>query len=213
MKIYLHWWIDVNAGQMPTYIQQLKKILLEVQPKQVLHIPFARTWVCKRNRRKGENRLPELLPDVPMQYLDGRFVEDIELVEIENVFVIISGWNDNHNLYRSITNNHELEHIVRSAPYILWDSAGMMVLGKYFRWYGQYDQDNHPGLWCVDMVGIPHFTERGRTNHPEFYLKNFDIQHVIGLDELTILEIDDWVIGQTWWEWSSYIYDTSHFSS
>lgn len=52
MKLYLGWWYNADLGEQIVLSMHriIQNIFLEIGTKQILHIPFARTWIRKKNR-------------------------------------------------------------------------------------------------------------------------------------------------------------------
>lgn len=50
MKLVLGWWRNVEWGQYEEMKSLILEILVSLKAKQVLHIPFARTWIRKLSR-------------------------------------------------------------------------------------------------------------------------------------------------------------------
>lgn len=201
MKIYLHGWRNKETGQ-ELFFEQLSHIFKWENITQVLHIPFAKIWVVEKYGSRKQWWFQEKFPEI--EFLNARYKEDIQKVDISRIFVLITWWAGNVHLHRIITWYSPLFELVKNAPYILWSSAGMMVIWKQFRKKNDYF-DHHEWLWLVDYIGEPHCTARDRKKYLQQYINSFDVETVIWIDEDTILEREDSVFGKTRWEWSSYI--------
>ena len=75
-----------------------------------------------------------------------------------------------------------------------------MVLGKHFRSHKDY-KVTHPGLGLFNFVGEGHSSEQNKQPHLEHHLQRFpDLDFVLGIDEDTVVEIDETgKIIDSWW--------------
>lgn len=201
MKIYLHGWRNKETGR-ELFFQQLRTIFESEKISQVLHVPFAKIGVIEKFGSRKQWRFEEQFPSI--EFLNARYKEDIAQVDLSKVFVLITWGAGNVHLHRIIKNYSPLLKIIKNAPYILWSSAGMMVLWKQFRKKDDFF-DHHEGLWLIDYIWEPHCAARNRNKYLQQYIDRFDIDTVIGIDEDTVLEWEDWVFGETWGEGKSYI--------
>lgn len=204
-KVYFHGggWMDSHMTREPFYMQ-LEKVLQKEQVTQVLHVPFSRMWVWTKAYRRKEWWFQDRFPHI--QFYNALYREDLHVIDPANVFVLMTWWSDKMHLYLTIKGNPFLEEIIRTAPYLFWSSAGMMVLWTHFRSHKDY-KVTHPWLWLFNFVWEGHLTKQRKQAHLEYHLEKFsDIDFVLGIDEDTVVELDEsWNIITSWGEWS-YLY-------
>ena len=198
MKLYLWGWRDCDSGQKETLFEIVQWILEREHVEQVLHISFARTGVMKCNRWAF---LPERIKPVfeswGVEYLDGRFVDDIAAFNGDSVY--INGGNDNDFLVE-MCSQEPLLWAIMSARVIVWESAGAMVLGQRVRSARDWRRE---GLGIVKNTIIePHYVERDKEFKLRDGLDKYPWVVWVGIDEVTFVEYE-WgeygeVIGERW---------------
>lgn len=182
-----------EVGQAAEELKMIGKIMNEMKPRQVFHVPFARTSTSEpewsgdwfhRNIKLSEG----------IEYLNAERSEDMDLV-LDDPLVFLSGGSNNKNLLDMILQDDRLLRIISSASLIIGESAGAKVLGEYFRLKGaDNDSPMIKGLGIIaDVVIEPHYTER---NRQELLLKDMaetGVRYGLGIDTVTAI---DFINGQ-----------------
>ncbi|MEI8090760.1 MAG: Type 1 glutamine amidotransferase-like domain-containing protein [bacterium] len=119
MKLFLFGGAEIQLGQFIPQLELIEKVILEIKPKQILHIPFARTKAKEIERELG--RFTKNIHLDGIEYLNATNEEDI--VKAENPLIFISGGGENMNLVHKIQENPTLRNLVQHAEYIIGESA------------------------------------------------------------------------------------------
>ncbi len=204
MKAYLHGGFDLDEYNRTLFFKQLEKIFEKEKITQVLHIPFARAWVRDTITDWPTNRFSSYFPDI--KFLDAKFKEHIDLVDIEKVFIIMTWWSTWVYLTEFIHNYAPLEMIVKNAKWIFWSSAWMKALWTKYHKNWTY----HEWLGLINYIWEAHYSQyinkwKLERNVLQVHIEKFNIDYSIGIEKDTIVEIIDWKIGDTRWEGKSYI--------
>lgn len=193
MKLFLFGGVEIGLNQkVEQELKLIAQIIKNIKPKQVLHIPFARTsltegswqgnWFHRNIKLKG------------VTYLNADNKEDIAKAKLPLIF--ISGGSEHVNLLNKINSNPKLLKLIKNARYYIGESAGSMVLGTYQR-TGRLDGRRRmiKGLNVLkDTIIEPHYTERKRQAPLTKAMKQTQAKYGLGIDCLTALEFDikDW---------------------
>jgi peptidase E len=191
MKLFLFGGSEIDKGQFLPQLKLIETVILECKPKQVLHVPFART-IAKEVEWEGDWFNKYIILN-GIEYLNAAKPEDIE--RAKNPLVFLNGGGENINLFEKINSNKRLLDLVMNADYLIGESAGAKILGKYFRAIGGDDNSQMmPGLNIIkDSVIEPHYTERNRQPLLIKDLKDSDAKYGLGVDSMTavVFEVND----------------------
>lgn len=186
MKLYLFGWAETQEdwhSNVEPLLKLIENIIKEINPKQILHIPFARTTTSQMER-DGDwfNRHIHL---EWVEYLNATNEDDIK--KANSPLIFISGGSKTENLLKMIETNPSLEHLIRNAKYIIGESAGAKVLWNTVRikdelakWLGILE----------DTIIEPHYTQRGSQQLLEDEMQKSGMKYGIWLDEDTWMEFD-----------------------
>lgn len=187
MKIFLFGGAEI--GEVAKQLKMLEKIIKQVKPKQILHIPFARTDTLEeewqgdwfgRNIKLGKG----------MKYLNATSKLDISLARQPLVF--ISGGSNNINLLKKIKASPDLCRLIKTADCLIGESAGAKILGEYFRSKGENNTSKMlKGLGIIKNTVIePHYIQRHRQKLLDKDMAETGAKYGIGIDSLVVLEFN-----------------------
>lgn len=172
--------------------KQIHSILHEVNPKQILFIPFASG---KDSYTLESSKLIKLISK-STQFLDA--YNDSDLQKALNPLIFVIGGNDHIGLINTINTNQKLKELIFNCENYIGESAGAMVAGEYQR----SKKEGSPlikGLGLMpDTILEPHYTERARHELLPEEMKRGNIRYGIGLDEATGIHINTFVYPQKW---------------
>lgn len=180
MKVYLFG--GAEKGQARAELKLIEKVINELSPAQVLHIPFARTgsswpewkgdWFRRNiNLKKG------------IKYLRASRSKDMLMVNSPLIF--ISGGNECSRLIKKIKESKKLLSLIKNAEYIIGESAGSKLLGEYQRIEnGQLVK----GLGILkDSLIEPHYSTKKRQKLLLEEMRKTKVRFGVGIDSLTAL--------------------------
>jgi cyanophycinase-like exopeptidase len=190
MILYLFGGAETDQGQAPQLIALINQVLDEIQPRQLLHVPYARTKVSPEEEYIwGEGWVSRFLHVHSIDLLDARNKKDS--ARANNPAIFINGGSQRDLLYETIEANPELKEIIMSAPYVIGESAGAAVCGQFRRTYENNSMVIRPGLGLVkDSVIIAHYFYRSRQQELVDALKMSKANFGIGIDSLSGIKID-----------------------
>jgi peptidase E len=187
MRVVLFGGAEVELGQVKQECKLIEAVILRVSPSQVLHIPFARTESSEPEWSDGW--FERYIRIGPIEYLNANNQEDIK--KAKHPLVFISGGHEHRNLMKKICSNPRLLELVRSAEYIIGESAGSMILGEYFWGREGGEQKIQRGLGVIKNTGIvAHYTQRSRQQNLRDLVQETNIQYGIGIDSMTAIEFN-----------------------
>ena len=203
MKFYLWWgwnpeWWDIAFNEQLSYITE---ILKKNNTKQLLHIPFARTGIRKRNRDAfSPNNLKSIITWLWIEYLDASYFEDIAAYNWDTIYI---NWGNNCEFLFEMCNHSELLHAIKKSKNIIGESCWAMIFWKNF--------ENSKNIWQVwfgfieNTIIIPHYTEH---NMYESGIKGQEqtwVSTILWIDEATFIEYEEWKYWKTLGRWKTYI--------
>ncbi len=188
MKIYLFGGAEIDKGQFLPQLKLIEQVILECNPKQVLHIPFARQKASEKEWEQGWFGRNINIGDI--EYLNATREEDI--LKADKPLVFMSGGGGNINLLEKITADQRLFDFVINSEYLIGESAGAKILATYFRARGG---DNNSqmieGLDIIkDTVVEPHYTERNRQDLLIKDMQETGAQYGLGIDCVTAVSFE-----------------------
>ena len=187
MKIFLFGGAEI--GQVKQEVKMIGRIINNLAPRQVLHIPFAR---IKASEKEWEgdwfSRYIHLAKGI--EYLNAQQSSDVS--KAKSPLIFISGGGNNLQLIRKVKADKKILKMIRGASCIIGESAGAKILGKYFRSKGSDPASPMiAGLNIIkDTVIEPHYTERQRHKLLLEDMVETKTRYGIGIDAVTALELD-----------------------
>lgn len=183
MKLYLFGWASVDNNHIIQQLKLIEKVIRENNPKQVLYLPFARSpeteiarwedWFIKNVNLDG------------IEYLNAKSSKDI--AKAKNPFIIIMWWWQTKNLLQKIHESEILQKLIYKAEYIIWESAGAIVLAEFVRIEGNII----PGLWIIKNTIIEvHYTQRQRQSLLKKEMEETGVHYGVWIDEITGIEFE-----------------------
>lgn len=183
MKLYLFGWASVDNNHIIQQLKLIEKVIRENNPKQVLYLPFARSpeteiarwedWFIKNVNLDG------------IEYLNAKSSKDI--AKAKNPFIIIMWWWQTKNLLQKIHESETLQKLIYKAEYIIWESAGAIVLAEFVRIEGNII----PGLWIIKNTIIEvHYTQRQRQSLLKKEMEETSVHYGVWIDEITGIEFE-----------------------
>ncbi|KKQ96618.1 MAG: Cyanophycinase [Candidatus Woesebacteria bacterium GW2011_GWB1_39_12] len=190
MRLYLFGGAETDQGQAPKLKQLINKVLAQIRPRQLLHIPYARIKVPKGEEDVwGEGWVSKDLDLKEIELLDARNAFDIERADKPTIFM--NGGPQIDLLYEKITSDKSLYNLVMNANFIIGESAGSMISGEYIRTYKKNKAVVTKGLGILKETIIEaHYTQRRRYKLLRKEMKQVDAKYGIGIDSLTAAIID-----------------------
>lgn len=162
----------------------IEKVIHELKPKQIFHVPFARTSISQIERADG--RFTKHVNLDWIEYINAN--DEGALEKANSPLVFLSGGSKTSNLVKEIKANPALEQLIRNATYIIGESAGSKVLGTYLR----TEKDE-----MVEWLGIlkdtilePHYGEKNRQALLEKEMKETHMKYGVGIDVDTAMVFD-----------------------
>jgi peptidase E len=196
MKVILFGGAEEELGQIVPEIQLIGETIKRLQPRQVLHIPFARTDASEVEW--SGDWFNQHIHLGSIEYLNAANTGDIE--KARSPLIFMSGGGENINLLEKIKTDPQLLDLVETASCIIGESAGAKVLGAYFRAKGDdHNSDMVPGLSILkDTVVEPHYTERKRQELLVKDMEQSGTRYGIGIDAMTAIEFDNEAFPEKW---------------
>ncbi len=188
MKLYLFGWTDTEIKEVEKQMKLFEDIIKKVQPKQVLHIPFARSPETEK-ALGGPDWFIKHIDLQWSEYLNAANPADIE--KAENPMIIIIGGSQSGNLLEKIKDSPKLMELINKAKHIIGESAGSMILADYARIKDKAGINVMKALWTIkDTIIEPHYTQKQRQSLLEQEMKETGMRYGIWIDEMTGIEFD-----------------------
>ncbi len=204
MKLYLGWWYNADLGEQIVLSMHriIQNIFLEIGTKQILHIPFARTWIRKKNRGWFTPTIfAPYVQSLWIEYLNAEYLEDIEAFTWDTIY--INGWNDTEFLMSTLQSD-ALKEVIWTARAIVGESAGAMVWGSYF--HNNRSNGRTAWLWYLsNTIVVPHFSERWWLKKLHNGMRATGTSHWLWIDECTFVSYQDGQYWKTLWQWTIYL--------
>jgi cyanophycinase-like exopeptidase len=190
MKLYLFGGAEVPLGEVDPLIQLINQVIISIKPKQILHIPYARTNIPKGEEGIwGEGWVKSKLYLQNIELLDARKSEDLN--KADRPLIFINGGRDHRLLMQGIVSNRKLFDLVMNADYLIGESAGAMVVGEYKRDYVKNGTALARGLGILkDTIIEPLYTQRNRHDLLREEMQEINVDYGIGIDTVTGIVID-----------------------
>lgn len=200
MKFYLWWWWNPEWWELAfdEQLSYIKEILKINNTKQLLHIPFARTGIRKRNRDAfSPSNIKSIITWLWIEYLDASYFEDISLYNWDTIYI---NWGNNCEFLFEICNNEKLLNAINKSRIIIGESCGAMIFWKNF--------ENSQNTWLhwfnlIDnTIIVPHYTEHSMYESAVKWKQNTWVSTALGIDEATFITYEEWVyweIIDKWW--------------
>lgn len=190
MKLFLFGWAETHDGHsnVDPLLKLIEQTIKGIDPKQIFHIPFART-IATEPERDGD-WFHKHIHLRWVEYLNAANEGDIE--KVNSPLVFISGGGKTANLLEKIKTDSKLEQLIRNANHIIGESSGSMVLWEQVRIRGQDGKDILvKWLWIIkDTVLEPHYREKNRQALLEEEMKETHMKYGIGIDVETAMVFD-----------------------
>lgn len=187
MKLYLFWWAE--EGQALHECKMIESVIKSINPKQLLHIPFARVREASRPERQGD-RFHRMIDLGSIQYLNASNADD--LAKATNPTIFISGGNEHLNLINSIIQNPRLMELIHNSSHIIGESAWSKVLGSH---YTSSDENGNllliPSLNIIQNTVLEwHYTQRNKMDKLNYAIQHTQAAYGIGIDSCTAMIFD-----------------------
>lgn len=190
MQVFLFGWavtIEGHANVEPL-LKLIEQTIKNINPKQILHIPFAR--IVASEPEWDWDWFHRHIHLEWVEYLNAANEGDIE--RADNPLILISGGREHINLLTKIHNNPHLEQLIRNAKYIIGESAGAKVLWAYARILSKDGKRMlAPWLWIIkDTIIEGHYIEQGRQEFLMQEMKEMNLKYGIGVDSNAGISFD-----------------------
>lgn len=194
MKLYLFGGAEIDETKALPLKKLFNEVLNEIKPKQLLHIPYARTVVPEGEENIwGEGWVNRDLNLDGIELIDARNEGDFK--RAKNPAIFMNGGLQRNDLYDAIISNKKLNDLVIHAEYIIGESAGAMVCAEYRRTYPDNDKSK-PGYTTKGLGLLPdtiieaHYSQRNRQQQLRDEMKESGAKYGIGIDSYTGVIID-----------------------
>jgi cyanophycinase-like exopeptidase len=188
MRLYLFGGYEHSEREFNDFKLLLKETILSINPKSILHIPFADL----KGTKEGTNIewFKELMAELGIKVYDARSKEDIDTTDGKYIF--INGGHERDNLLTKINSNPKLLKLVMDAECIIAESSGSMAIGDKLRRYSASESDEiFEGLGILKGVIIePHYTTKNTEQLLTDELKKSGLDYGIGIDSSTGMVVD-----------------------
>lgn len=190
MKLYLFGGAELGPDQGSVLKALINKALLEIKPKQLLYIPFARPVAPEKEKYMwGEGWVTRDLNLEGVELLDARKEED--LAQAVNPAIFIPGGHERDNLYEKIISNKRLYKLVMNAENLIGESSGAMVTAEFRRTYRDGSQITTKGLGILkDTIIEAHYVQRQRQQALRDEMEETGAKYGLGIDSDTGVLID-----------------------
>lgn len=190
MKLYLFGGAETDQGQAPILKQLINKVIEEIKPKQLLHIPYARIKIPKGEENIwGEGWVPRDLNLDGIELLDARNKED--LTRTNKPIIFMNGGPQRDHLYEQIVQNKRLYDLVMNSDFIIGESAGLMVCAEYRSALHKNKYITKKGLGIVKSTIVEaHYTEKNRQQLLRDEMKETGALFGIGIDSIAGIVIN-----------------------
>lgn len=189
MKLFLFG--GAEFGEAARELKMIEGVIKSINPKQLLHIGFARTkdgWREERNWDWFSRNIS--IPEV--EYLNANNPDDVQ--KAVDPVIFISGGKEHENLINSINADPTLLKLIHNASYIIGESAGTKVLWTH---YATEDAEGNisllPSLAIIPNTVLEwHYTQRNKESKLDYAIQQTGAQYGIGIDSLTamVFELD-----------------------
>lgn len=196
MMLFLFGGAEIGIASVGPAIlkKQIKETLLQLHPKSILHIPFARLHPTEVDWKEGW--FPEMMHDASIQLLDARNTKDIDNAEGSAIF--INGGSGRKDLIDNLQRDKKLIELVMHAQYIVAESAGSMAMGEYLT-ADQSSAEIVKGLGLLKSTIIEvHYSEKNRQELLRNDLCRTHMRYGVGIDCATALVTDPQEFPNKW---------------
>jgi len=189
--------IDMPSRSVSLLKNLIRESILQIKPKSVLHIPFARLKAVPEDKGEwDEGWFKQLLMNTGIEILDARIQSDIDKAADSVIF--INGGPDRKTLVDTVNKNNSLLQKIFNANYIIAESAGSMAMGEYMR-ISRTDDNVMKALGILNNVIIePHYTEKNYQQYLPGDMKKSGVKYGIGIDSATGIIIDSQEFPSKW---------------
>jgi len=182
MKIFLFG--GAETGQARAELKMIEKVINDIKPKQLLHIPFARLRATEMEWAAGWfKRNIELSKGI--EYLNAR--REVDVARAKSPLVFISGGRNGLSLIQKIKASPRLLKLIKNAKIIIGESKGASVLCKYFTTKGNQSQMIKALGIIKDTIIKPHYSQRQRQASLIEDMAKTGVKYGIGLDSITAI--------------------------
>ena len=194
MKLYLFGGAELQLGQDVSLKQLIKDIVLSLNPKFVLHVPFARLHPTEQAFREGWFK--QLLSDTDIEILDARV--EANLNRAVNPLVFINGGHGGEDLKNAISNSQKLRTLIINAEYIIGESKGSKITATYMRDDKTGDKFSKGLNILKDTIIEPHYSERHSEGLLLKGMQQTGAKYGIGIDCATGIVVDPAEFPKKW---------------
>lgn len=189
--------IDIPSRSVSILKDLIKETILQIKPKSILHVPFARPQTIPEDKGKwDEGWFRELLFDSGIEILDARKQSDID--KTDGSIIFINGGPERKSLIDMVNKNNKLLQKILNANYIIAESAGSMAMGEYLR-TSRTNSDMMKGFGILKNVVIePHYMERNYKQYLLGDMKQSGAKYGIGIDSATGIILDSKEFPKKW---------------
>lgn len=176
--------IDMPSRSVSLLKNLIRESILQIKPKSVLHIPFARLQTIPEDKGEwDEGWFKELLVGTGIEVFDARVQSDIDKAKESAIF--INGGPERKTLVDMVNKNNELLQKILNADYIIAESAGSMAMGEYMRISRTDDNVMKAFGILKDVIIEPHYTEKNYKQYLPSDMKKSGVKYGIGIDSTT----------------------------
>lgn len=186
MKLYLFGGAEIDLPSRSVLILKnlIKETLIKIDPKSILHIPFARLKTVESDKGEwDEGWFKALMIDTNIKIIDARNNLDLDKENVEVIF--INGGPERKGLIEEINKNTQLLKAILNSKYIIGESSGSMIMGEYFR-TSRANNEMIRGIGILRNTVIePHYTERDYKMYIDNDMESSGMKYGVGIDSAT----------------------------
>jgi hypothetical protein len=181
MKLFLFG--GAEKGEARAELKLIEKVIKEINPEQVLHIPFARVraswpewkgdWFHRNIKLKG------------IKYLKASRKKD--MLRVKWPLIFISGGSSGLRLIKKLNENKKLLNLIKNADYIIGESAGSKILGEYQR----VGDELVKGINILKNTIVEgHYSQRKRQKIILEEMQKTGVKYGVGIDTVTAMVVE-----------------------
>lgn len=194
MKLFLFGGAEIPLNQVEPLKVLIKKVIVDLHPDSILHIPHARLHPTEEEWKEGWFK--EMMKDTGIKILDAR--NESEIDQAVNPLIFINGGTGRRTLANELNTNKKLFSLVQNAQYIVAESAGSMVMGEFLRADRDGDEITKGFGILKNTIIEVHYTERSRQQLLIDDMEKSGMKYGLGIDCTTAIVVDPKEFPEKW---------------
>jgi len=181
----------MHLGEFIPQTKLIETAIKEISPKEILHIPFARTNFNPNEPERENGRFLKNIDIGNAKYFDAN--DKTNLDQLTDPLIILSGWAQSSNLLDKITNNPKLLDLVLNASYLIWESSGAKIVWQKARIRDKSTGERIIAKWLnilPNTIIEPHYSAQKRESILKKTKEENKIKFWIWIDSCTAIVLD-----------------------